>query len=386
MSNAANTSIVEVTEDLPERSLQLIDETIAWLNGNWTEVLIAVGVALFIASVLLGLRSFGHRLIRDESADLRWRSVIGRVLSKTNLFFITMCSVELVAEHANTPDGLLEIISFLFVIAVSFQAAIWARELVLGLVQQRVGDADDHSTLGSAIGIIRLLVTVALFSIAIIVILDNLGVNVTGLVAGLGIGGIAIGLAAQGIFSDLFAALSIIFDKPFRKGDAITFSGMTGTVENIGLKTTRIRAVNGEMIMVANAKLLEQQLQNWTLMHRRRVVLQFGVIYQTSPDLMEQLVKEVQAIVEAEPNATFDRLHAFQFGASSIDYELVFYVESAGYADFMTARHNVMIGMMRKFEELGVDFAYPTQMGFIAGLDGKPIDPRHIPPHLAPAP
>ena len=132
----------------------------------------------------------------------------------------------------------------MFVISAAFQAAVWARELVLGYVEHRVGADEQHSTLGSAVGIIRLLVTVALFAIAIILILDNVGVNVTGLIAGLGIGGIAIGLAAQGIFSDLFAALSIIFDKPFRRGDVIRIEGVQGHVEDIGLKTTRIRVAD----------------------------------------------------------------------------------------------------------------------------------------------
>ncbi len=113
---------------------------------------------------------------------------------------------------------------------------MWARELVLGIIEHRAGGLEANSGLGSAIGIIRLLVTIAIFSIAIVVVLDNLGVNVTGLVAGLGIGGIAIGLAAQGIFDDLFSALSIIFDKPFRRGDSIRWDTTSGTVENIGLK------------------------------------------------------------------------------------------------------------------------------------------------------
>ena len=136
----------------------------------------------------------------------------------------------------------MSLVHALFVIAFAIQAAIWARELVLGYIEHRVGADDGHTTLGSAVGIIRLLATVALFAIAIILILDNLGVNVTGLVAGLGIGGIAIGLAAQGIFSDLFAALSILFDKPFRRGDSIKFGDVSGNVEQIGLKTTRVCA------------------------------------------------------------------------------------------------------------------------------------------------
>jgi small-conductance mechanosensitive channel len=219
------------------------------------------------------------------------------------------------------------------------------------------------------------LVTVALFAIALILVLDNLGVSVTGLVAGLGIGGIAIGLAAQGIFSDLFAALSIIFDRPFRKGDTITFGTTTGTVEHIGLKSTRIRALTGEEVIISNAKLLEQQVQNWALLDRRRAVMQFGLVYQSAPELVARIPLELQEIVETQPLGTFDRCHAFQFGASSIDFELVFFVESSAYPDFMAVRQAVMLGMMRRFAELGAEFAYPTTTNFTAAPDGTMIMP-----------
>jgi small-conductance mechanosensitive channel len=285
----------------------------------------------------------------------------------------------LVAEHAETPPAILQAINFLFVIAATIQAAIWAREFILGYIQHRAGVDDEHSTLSSAMGIVRLLVTVALFAVAIVVILDNLGVNVTGLIAGLGIGGIAIGLAAQGIFSDLFAALSIIFDRPFRRGDTITFGTFTGTVEKIGLKSTRIRALNGEQVVVSNTNLLNMQLQNFAPLQQRRAVMLFGVTYQIEPDLAARIGQELKAIVERQPDASFDRCHAFQFGASSIDYELVFHVQGSDFTVFADVRQAVMVEMMRRFAELGVDFAYPTQVSFTAAPDGRMVMPY---PHV----
>ncbi|HLL58708.1 MAG TPA: mechanosensitive ion channel domain-containing protein, partial [Allosphingosinicella sp.] len=330
--------------------------------------------------LLLGLRGFGHRLVRNRAEGIDWRIVVGRVLAKTGLFFIVMASAELVAEHAETPPVLLRAINFLFVFAAAFQAAIWVRELVLGLVESKVGTEEGaHSTLGSAIGIIRLLVTVALFAIAIILILDNLGVNVTGLVAGLGIGGIAIGLAAQGIFKDLFSALSIIFDRPFRRGDTITFDQTTGTVEQIGLKSTRIRSLGGEEVVMSNDNLLNTKIQNWALLQRRRQVMTLALIYQTPPQLLERLPWEVQAIVERQPLAAFDRAHVSAFNQSSIDLELVFFVETAEYPVFMHVKQEIMLGILRRFEELGVSFAYPTQTTFTAAPDGTMILPY---PHV----
>ncbi|HEX8579417.1 MAG TPA: mechanosensitive ion channel domain-containing protein, partial [Allosphingosinicella sp.] len=291
------------------------------------------------------------------------------------------CAAELVAEHAATPPAILRVINILFVIAAVLQAAIWVRELILGYIQHRAGIDDEHSTLSSAIGIIRLLVTVALFAIAIILILDNLGVNVTGLIAGLGIGGIAIGLAAQGIFSDLFAALSIIFDRPFRRGETITFGSpaTTGTVERIGLKSTRIRSLNGEEVVISNTKLLEAQLQNWTLLQRRRGLMVFGVTYQTPPETLEQVPAVLRDITDATPLASFDRAHAIQFGASSIDFEFVFHVEASDIVDFNAARQAIMIEMMKRFREMDVEFAYPTQVTYTAAPDGKLVMPY---PHV----
>nr|WP_255536426.1 mechanosensitive ion channel family protein [Pacificimonas pallii] len=227
-------------------------------------------------------------------------------------------------------------------------------------------------------GIIRLLVSIVVWALAVILILDNIGVDITALVAGLGVGGIAIGLAAQGIFSDLFAALSIIFDEPFKKGDVINYGAITGTVENIGLKTTRVRALDGEEVIVSNTKLLDDNIRNLAQFRRRRVVLHFGVTYQTPPKVLNSLQGELEALVSDIHGATFDRLHAFQFGSSSIDCELVFYSESADYGEMMQRRHDVMLALMTRFAEMDVDFAYPTQVEFIAGPDGKPIDPRIV--------
>ena len=361
--------------DLSAQTSTLVRDASAWLTGNSLDIALAVATGIAIVLVLLGIRSLGCRLLERPKGDLHWRAIFARVLARTGLIFIVMAAAELVAEHAGTPPSVLNVIHILFVIAAAFQAAIWGRELILGLVEHRAGIDDEHSSLRSAIGIIRLLVSIALFAVAIILILDNLGVNVTGLVAGLGIGGIAIGLAAQGIFSDLFAALSIIFDKPFRKGDTITFGATTGTVENIGLKSTRVRALSGEEVVISNTKLLEQQVQNWALLDRRRALMTFGLVYQTPPDLLARVPLEVKEIVEKQPLGTFDRCHAFAFASSSIDFELVFFVESPEYQDLMGVRQAVLLGVMRRFAELGIAFAYPTQTSFTAAPDGTMIMP-----------
>ncbi|QPQ54005.1 mechanosensitive ion channel [Allosphingosinicella flava] len=370
-------------EDLSAQAASLMRQASAWIADNSLGVLTAALAGTVIALALIGIRSFGARWVARNTGDVHWRSVFARTIARTSLFFIVMCAAELVAEHAATPRDLLRLINILFVISATFQVAIWARELILGAIEHRAGGSDEQSTLGSAIGIIRLLVTIGLFAIAIVVILDNLGVNVTGLVAGLGIGGIAIGLAAQGIFSDLFAALAIIFDKPFRRGDTIHFGTITGTVERIGLKTTRVRSLQGEQVVISNTKLLDERVHNYALFERRRIVMNFGLVYQTPPAMLARIGAEVKEIVEQRDGATFDRCHAYQFGASSIDYEFVFHVETADIDAAMQARQDIMIAIMRRFRELGAEFAYPTQTTFTAAPDGRLVMP-YAEPRIGP--
>jgi small-conductance mechanosensitive channel len=229
--------------------------------------------------------------------------------------------------------------------------------------------------------VIRVLVSVTLFAIAIIVILDNLGVNVTALVAGLGIGGIAIGLAAQGIFSDLFAALSILFDKPFKRGDVIQFDQTTGTVERIGLKTTRLRSVNGELVVMANTKLLEREIRNFQGGRTRRCQLPFGLVYRTSPDELEKVTSLAKGAVESRKGCTFVRCAILGFGPSSIDFELLFDSRNTDANKVAGDRTAVALAVLRTFAEHELEFAYPTQTTFTAAPDGTMIMP-----YAAPAP
>ncbi len=371
--------MTEAAQNLSEKTARLANEASSWLAGNIVDILIAAGIASVIALALVGVRRFGYRMIATRAEGIDWRTIFGRVLSRTTLFFIIMCSLELVAEHAATPPTLLRAISTLFVVAAALQAAIWARELILGLVQQKVGVDEAHSTLGSAIGIIRLLVTVSLFAIAIILILDNLGVNVTGLVAGLGIGGIAIGLAAQGIFSDLFAALAIIFDKPFRRGDGIKVDLLNGTVEHIGLKTTRIRSLDGEEVVISNTNLLNKQIHNFSNLARRRFVLRFGLVYQTPPEQLARIPEIVGGVITRHEQASIVRCGMVAFGASSLDFELQFDVDSADYEYAFAIRSAVCIEILDSFAQQGIRFAYPTQTSFTAAPDGTLVMPY---PHV----
>lgn len=345
-----------------------------WISTHSLQIVIGCCIAVGVVALLYLLRGVGIRLCQRDRGVMGWGTVLGRAISKTGNFFIFMVAARMVVTYASAPAPLYSAIHFLFVVAAVFQVAIWVREIALGAVEYRAGGADAHEALGSAMGIIRLLVTVVVFAIALIVVLDNLGVNVTGLVAGLGVGGIAIGLAAQGIFSDLFAALSILFDRPFRRGDAISYDTSGGTVEEIGLKTTRLRAATGEERIISNAQLLNKEIFNMTRLQYRRVKFVLGVIYQTPAETTRRIPAMLKEIVEAQ-GQTFVRSGFTAFNASSLDFELEFDVPNPGYDIMFEARHRIGTAILERFGQEGIEFAYPTQTSFTAAPDGKAIMP-----------
>ncbi|AYO79770.1 mechanosensitive ion channel family protein [Sphingobium yanoikuyae] len=349
--------------------------TIAWFQLHYIQILIAIGAATIIYLALATLRRIGtkHRGRRGDPLGLG--NVLSRAAARTTQYFMVMVAARLVVVFADAPASLDKTVTFFFTIAVVVQAAIWAREIILGLIERKtLADDGQGETLANAMGLIRILVTFALFAIAAIVVLDNLGVNVTGLVAGLGIGGIAIGLAAQGIFSDLFAALSIIFDKPFRQGETITYDTTTATVEKIGLKSTRLRAVTGEKKVISNANLLQKEITSYQTLDHRRIKFPIGVIYQTAPDLAAEIPSILKTIIE-ELGGNFVRSGFIGFGASSLDFEVEFDVYLPGWDEIYLVRHKIGLAVLREFNARGIEFAYPTQTTFTAAPDGRMIMP-----------
>ena len=356
-----------------------IDSVFGWILANLDRLLIGGMVAAAIVGVMLAMRWIGHRLLAGEPAIWGWRGIIGRVLAKTSIFFMIAAAIDIVVSYAAIPAKLAHLADIFFTIAASLQVAIWAREIIVGVIRSRVGEDPGASTLGNAMALVRVLVNVVVFAIALVVILDNLGVNVTALVAGLGIGGIAIGLAAQGIFSDLFAALSIVFDKPFRRGDMVRYGTGTdttvGTVERIGLKTTRLRSQTGEQVIMANTKLLEQEVRNFAEAKVRRVSLPFSLTYKTSPDTLERLPGIAEEALKVVKTAKLVRCVATAFAPSSIDCELVYDDRSISPDTLAHHKSDIIIGMARAFEREKIEFAYPTQTTYTAAPDGTLVMP-----------
>ena len=352
------------------------DYGLDWLQIHWGEIAIATAAGVLLYLIL----RFARRRIRNAAANQVeangvWATTL-RVLARTKHFFLIMVSIRLVVGFANPPEWLGSTVRFLFILAAAFQVAIWAREVVMSVVRHRAQQGSNEA-LASALTLINILVTIAFFAIAAVVVLDNVGVNITGLVAGLGIGGIAIGLAAKGIFEDLFASLSIIFDRPFRVGETIGFEGRSATVERIGMKSTRLRALTGEELIVSNTALLAMELSNYAQLQRRRMSFVIGVTYETPPAKLRQIPEIARALVEADGHSLI-RCGMTAFAASSIDYELQFDVHSPDYAIVFAARHAIGMALIERFAHVGIGFAYPTQVSYTAAPDGTLVMPYAI--------
>lgn len=254
-------------------------------------------------------------------------------------------------------------LQWVMVTALLLQCAVWADALIAlflkrYVLQRMETDAAGVTTM-SALGFFGRL---AAWVLVLILILKNAGVEVSALVAGLGIGGVAVALAAQSVLGDLFAALAIVLDKPFLLGDFIALNEFQGTVEHIGLKTTRLRSLTGEQIIFGNADLLHGRIRNYKRMYQRRVEFTFGVEYGTPPDKLAAMPDMIRAAITSQDRTRFDRAHFKSFGEFSLVFESVYYVLSADYNLYMDIQQAINLTLLRVFAESGIRLAVPTRV------------------------
>ncbi len=272
---------------------------------------------------------------------------------------------DLAMSHA-VANGLRDVITiFVAVQSVRFFLRI-AQELIERQVARRAGaEADVEQEKRSLRGILALVKTVV-WVLAFILVLDNLGIKVSTFVAGLGISGIAVALAAQAVLGDLFSYFVIYLDRPFQPGHFIKVGDFMGVVESVGLKTTRLRSLSGELIVMSNKHLTDSQLQNYKEMTRRRVVFVFGVEYKTTEAQLRAIPGVVKELVQSISGTTFDRSHFRDFGDSSLNYESVFYVESPDYNRYMDIMQEINFGLKTRLEGMGIGFPFPTRTIYMA--------------------
>lgn len=274
--------------------------------------------------------------------------------------FYSFLAFYLAIKFLTIADLLQKVVNVVLIIWIVYQAIIAIQILIDYLVKKGTRKEKDKGT-QAAIGLIGKIAKGILWVIGVLLVLSNLGVNVTSLVAGLGIGGVAVALALQNILTDLFSSFAIYFDKPFVVGDFIVTGSHKGTVEKIGIKTTRIRSPQGEEIVISNQELTSARVQNFKKMKERRTVFSFGVTYDTPSKKLQQIPDMVEKIVKSEKLTRFDRTHFIEFGDSALLFETAYYIKSPDYKTFRDIHQQVLFNIKDVFEKQGIVMAYPTQ-------------------------
>jgi len=324
--------------------------------------------AIFSTSIAMLLNLARTMLIRRRLAaqtskdNTHMNDVFLDILSRTRLPFLLLISFIAGAQFLTLPQKPQKFIDLAFVTILFIQVAIWANRAISLWISRYMSMRDEtDGASATSMSVIGFIARMVLWSVMGLMILDNLGVNITALVASLGIGGIAVALALQNILGDVLASLSIVMDKPFVIGDFIIVDDVLGTVEYVGLKTTRLRSLGGEQIILSNADLLKSRVRNYKRMYNRRVVFGFGITYEVPREKLGRIPDAVRGIIESIPKARFDRAHFKEYGESSLNFEVVFYVEDPDYNVYMDIQQAINLAIFDLFEKEGIDFAYPTR-------------------------
>jgi small-conductance mechanosensitive channel len=212
-------------------------------------------------------------------------------------------------------------------------------------------------------------IRVLIYGLGIISILSNLGFDIAAIIAGLGIGGVALALASQGILQDLFSYFAILFDRPFEISDLIAVGDFMGHVEHIGIKTTRIKTITGEQLILANTDLTNSRLRNFKRMEKRQVIIKIGVIYETDNDKLSHIPNIIKEAIEEIENITFDIAYFYGFGDFSLNFEVIYYVENNDIRDYRLARNDVNLAIKNAFAQHQLEFAYPTQVHYLSSVN-----------------
>ncbi len=331
------------------------------LLSDW---LLAIGLAAFAFLVLRSLLAVVRRkaAVPEKDAAAFLNALFFELASQVSTTVLVILALSFGARWLTLPESADAVVEKATVLTLLFQCALLAARGIRFWVrryrsQKLAADAEAVTTLSSVGFVLQILVWV----IAVLIALDHLGVNVTTLVASLGIGGIAVALAVQNILGDLFASFSIVFDKPFVIGDFIVVDTLMGTVEQIGLKTTRVRSLSGELLIFSNMDLLRSRIKNYKQMHQRRIVFSIGVSYGTPLEKIEALPQMLKEIVCAHNPVRFERAHFKGFSAYSLDFEVVYWIDSPDYVLYMDIQQAINLEIFRRFSKEGIAFAYPTQ-------------------------
>ena len=345
---------------------------ITWLSETTVAHVPVLNLCFAAAATLLAyltmttvLRVVIHRLAKlAQRTTTQADDMLVEMLRSTKRSLVLLIALLIGAGLLDLPDRWANRVNQLWFVVLVLQVGFWANRVVsVGLRQY----AERHAAPGTqSVGAAATLMSWGLrtlvWAVVLLAMLSNLGINITAFVASLGVGGIAVALAAQNILGDLFASVSIALDKPFEVGDFIVFGKVAGSVELVGVKTTRIRSLGGEQIVMSNTELLKQTVSNYKRLRERRIVFGFRVTYDTTADQARAIPEIVKRVVQSSDGVRFDRAHFKAFGEHSLEYEVVYIVLSPDYTTYMNEQQRINLALMDEFETLEVNFALPTRM------------------------
>ena len=341
--------------------------SIKFLNNQLNDYLIAVVILVCCIILIKILRRSAFKSLKRWSARTEniYDDAIISILERDLIPIAYVASIYLAIGNLNLHPILDRVVEVIVVIVSTvlairlFTAAIEYSIKIYWVTYHR-----DNANLEQSINALLPAIRVIAWLIGIVFLLDNLGFDISAVIASLGIGGVAIALASQGVLQDLFSYFSILLDRPFELGDFIIVGDYLGTVEYVGIKTTRLRSIDGEQIIIANTDLTGSRIRNFKRMRQRRIVLKFGLIYETTPQQLAQIPNVVTEIIDRTPNATCDRAHFAGYGEYSLDFEVVYFINTNDYNVYMDAQQEINLAIKTKFSDLGIEFAFPTQVNY----------------------
>jgi small-conductance mechanosensitive channel len=338
--------------------------------GNTLQTwILTIGLALFLLLFFLLIKKiFAWRVSKwAEKTATQLDDFLVNLIANTKGIILAIFAIFFASRSLSLTEPVVEFIRVFTMLVLMLQVGFWLTALITYLIKRRVNqrmktDASAATTLTALGAVAKGLV----WSILLIMALDNIpGIEVSTLITGLGIGGIAIGLAVQNILGDLLASLSIVMDRPFVIGDFIEVGELMGTIEHIGIKSTRLRSLTGEQLVFSNSDLLGSRIRNYQRMERRRVVFEFGITYQTPYDKLAEIPNTLKEIITPREAVTFERAHFKGYGNSALLYEVVYWIEKADYAYYMDQQQMINLAVFKEFAAMDIQFAYPTQTLFM---------------------
>ncbi|MBP9838002.1 MAG: mechanosensitive ion channel family protein [Proteobacteria bacterium] len=298
---------------------------------------------------------------RISTSERQWPKFSLAIAQEIVVPLLSLISFYFALKNLTLPQAVEKVTNHLFLILIVFQVTRLVAEISLKIFDElwnhKFGGHESSITTSTLLKVLKFLI----WSVAIIFLLDNLGINVSAIIAGLGIGGVAVALAAQNILGDLFNYFVIFFDKPFAVGDMIVIGELRGEIEYVGIKTTRIRSIDGEQIIISNSDLTSTRIRNFKKMQKRRVRFSLGLTYQTPADKLQRVGQMIKEIISSKEDTEFDRAHFKEFGDSALTIEIVYFVLSSDYNRYMEIHQAVNLDIFKKFQEEKIDFAYPTR-------------------------